>query len=209
MIFQMVLKGIAAIDRDDANHMLRAGILCQWWRRVTTLPRNEVPGRLTTSELYDHLNKYGETVPGEAYTYGQNSPFISTTAGTYQATSDKAYKHIPAEFTALKFATRNFRVDGAIFRAWLPVLGRPSLPLEPFAEEVRDVNQYSKAYGFHSQGEVVAKIVIPPSQIHSYVFVNGRAAGAALASGSVVVTDFAANPMYVEPSDFVNVRDEL
>ncbi|CUR59672.1 conserved hypothetical protein [metagenome] len=205
--FQKVLKGVAAAPYINPAQVLNDGLLCNWWHRVTLLPRNEVAGRLTQVELLAHLNQYNVAVPGETYTYGQDSPFISTTAGTYQAT-DKHYTHFPAELTALRFATKNFTAVGYVFRAWLPVLGRPSIALEAFGEEVRDPNQYPTAYGYHRQGEVVAKIAIPSSQIESYGEFHGPTVAASLAAGHpAVATAHVPNPLYVRPEDYVNVTE--
>lgn len=168
LMFQYVLKGIPDLTAADAHLTMNAGILCNWWRRVGTLPNSEVRGRLTQKELDDHIAHYGATVAGQTYTVGQNSPFISTTAGTYQVQNSKTYKYFSAELTAIRFATRHSRTDGVIFRAWVPVLGRPSVPLAQFAEELRDPNQYPRAYGFHHQGEVTAKIAIPSAQIEGF-----------------------------------------
>jgi hypothetical protein len=209
VMFQFVFKGIPDLSDDDARRTMQAGILCNWWRRVRTLPNPEVRGRLTQRELDDHIARYWATVPGETYTVGENSPFISTTAGTYQAQNSKTYKYFSAELTAISFATRQSRTDGVIFRAWLPVLGRPSLPLAQFAEELRDPNQYPKAYGFHHQGEVTAKIEIPTAQIEGFWTVSAIATKSSLKTGasSVLGAMTAINPNYVAPDDFTNVRD--
>ena len=208
-MFQKVLKGIEAHADIDPALILEQGLLCSWWRRVSKLPRNEVSGRLNHSELLKHLNQYNVPVPGQSYTYGQNSPFISTTAGTVQ-TSDRHYTNFPAEMTALRFATKNFSVAGFVFRAWLPVLGRPAVPLEAFGEEVRDPHQYPIAYGYHQQGEVVAKILIPPSQIEGYGEFEGPAVATALSAGRPVTPKRQRlNPGYVRPEDYVNVREAL
>lgn len=202
-----MLKGIAAAPYISPTKILEQGLLCNWWHRVSVLPRNEVAGRLTESELLAHLNQYTATVPGQSFTFGQNSPFISTTAGTYQ-TTDKHYTHFPAEVTALRFATKNFSTVGYVFRAWLPVLGRPAVALEGFGEEVRDPHQYPVAYGYHRQGEVVAKILIPPSQIEGYGEFDGPAVAAALAAGGPAhPTSEQSNPQYVRPEDCINVTE--
>lgn len=208
-MFQYVLKGISDLSDADARRTMTTGILCNWWRRVRTLPNPEVRGRLTQKELDEHIANYHSNVPGETYTVGENSPFISTTAGTYQVQNSKTYKYFSAELTAISFATRQSRTDGVIFRAWVPVLGRPSLPLVQFAEELRDPNQYPHAYGFHQQGEVTAKIQIPTAQIEGFWTVSAAAAKSALKTGAVSTLGSmtALNPNYVAPDDFTNVRD--
>lgn len=207
MLFQKVLKGVPASSGINPSDVWALGLLCSWWHRVGDLPRAEVPGRLTNGELLNHLARYYQVVPGEIYTYGDNSPFISTTGGTYQATNP-SYKHFPAIVTAVRFATRNYTVHGFVVEAWLPILGRPSVALEPFGEEVRDPHQYPTAYGHHSQGEIVAKIVIPPTQIRAMDFYNGPATAARLRAGGVpmAVSHFDC-PHYQPPEDYSNVRE--
>lgn len=208
MIFQMALKGIPGLPVAAANTILESGLLCRWWLRVTDLPRNEVADRLTEDELYNHVARYHDTVPGATYTYGANSPFISLSAGTYQTVSSWSYKHFAARWTALRFATDNFKTDGLALRLWVPVLGRPAVQLEHFAEEVRDPHQYPVAYGYHHQGEVTAKIVVPPTQIERYDYYSGSAAAVALSGGTwPTPTASRANPKYVSPNSYVNLRD--
>lgn len=209
MLFQYVLKGIPGLSDADALAVFDTGLLCRWWRRVGLLPAAEVSRRLTEDELMNHLARYHEKVPGESYTYGQNTPFISTTAGTYQTPSSRTYKHFSAEWTAIRFATDTFRTDGVVFTAWLPVLGRPALALQGFAEELRDPNQYPTAYGYHHQGEVAAKIQIPPAQIKSFARYSGPLARAALKAGKPIepVAPPESNLRFVAPEEHSNVRD--
>lgn len=209
MIFQYVLKGIAGLTALEAEHVMEHGLKCRWWHRVDPLPWDEVPGRMTEAELQNHLAHYNDSVPGQGYTYGEDSPFISTTAGTYQTPSSRTYKLFSATYTAISFATKGFTSDGVVFAAWLPVLGRPSLPLLGFGEEVRDPNQYPKAYGFHHQGEVTAKIHISPTQIAGYTsYVGAKITGAGIAGGHVQdpTNPSFVNPRYIAPEDYANVR---
>lgn len=209
-MFQFVLKGIADVTDAEALAVFDSGLLCSWWRRVSVLPFEQVGGRLTEPELHAHLSDYKALVPGEQYTVGENSPFISTTAGTYQTHSSKTYEYYSAQWTAARFATDTFRKDGVIFRAWLPILGRPSVPVEQFAEEVRDPNQYSTVYGYHHQGEVTAKIRIPPVQIEGFWRVSVAAVKSTWGDGSPLSLGpaTALNPSFVLPEDFSNVRNE-
>ena len=50
-------------------------------------------------------------------------------------------------------------------RAYLYTLGRKSVELEEFAEEVRDVNTYTAVYAWHPEGKIVGKIIIPARRI--------------------------------------------
>jgi hypothetical protein len=97
-----------------------------------------------------------------------------------------------------------------VFRAWVPVLGRPSVELEAFGEEVRDPHQYPIAYGYHRQGEIVAKIVTPPSQIEGFGKFEGPTVAAALAAGAPAKpVSERRNLRYVHPENYVNIREVL
>jgi hypothetical protein len=71
----------------------------------------------------------------------------------------------PAWFTAALFATAHGRAEGWVFHGYVSVLGRLSLPLLEFSEEARDLHQYDFYNPYHWEGEVVAKILVPPVRL--------------------------------------------
>jgi hypothetical protein len=168
MIFQRVLKGIPVKDEgasgltDSAIQRILdgAGLVSNWWLNAPngTISPQEITEKLTEKALLDHLVNY-EAVR-------DSTPFISTTAGTFErdaAAEENPY--FPPTYTALRFATRDFSQDGYLFYAYLFLLGRKSVELEEFAEEVRDVNTYTGYYTWHPEGEIVAKVHIPARRI--------------------------------------------
>lgn len=167
MFFQRVIKGVYAkegpntpgIDDDDARAMLLGGgLLCNWWRNKGTISPHELLDKLSEPALRDHLTDY-EAVAG-------TTPFISMTAGTVERdTARRCNVFFPPLYTALRFATRDFSSDGYVIHAYVYTLGVKAVHLAGFAEEVRDLNTYTDFYLFHPEGEVVAKVEVPATQI--------------------------------------------
>jgi hypothetical protein len=168
MIFQRVLKGIpAATDQDAGLTDDRAreavagrGILCNWWINTPggAISPPEIQQKLSERALDDHLVDYDRVAT--------ETPFISTTAGTVEVDAARARNvFFPPMYTALRFATRNFTQDGYVAHAYVYTLGKKSVDLEEFAEEVRDVNTYTAFYAWHPEGEIVAKIIGPARRI--------------------------------------------
>ncbi|HEY6781115.1 MAG TPA: hypothetical protein VI111_09180 [Thermoleophilaceae bacterium] len=168
MFFQRVLKGIPAetatepgfTDTRAQGAVEGRGVPCNWWLnppdRCISPP--EIQQKLTESALHDHLVNYDRV--------RTTTPFISTTAGTVERDAANARNvFFPPMYTALRFATRNFTQDGYVVHAYVYTLGKKSIELEEFAEEVRDVNTYTQYYKWHPEGEIVAKILIPARRI--------------------------------------------
>ncbi len=218
MIFQHVLKGIVGIARMDARRQLdSAGITCNWWRAVGTLPAGEIPDRLTEDNLLRHLNAYDQVdatlpPPYNAHPFGRLTPFISTTAGTVERDPLHAMNHPCSAFlTALLFATADFRREGAIYYCYVPVLGKRSVKLEEFAEETRDMHLWTAFQPYHPEGEIVAKISIPSPYIEKVEGYDGPAARARLSSGCMPVPAWTEQNTgrYVSPESVSNIRDYL
>jgi hypothetical protein len=75
-----------------------------------------------------HLNDYDRIDPASGQTYGERSPFISTTSGT--VLRDSAGRRnivLSADYTATYFATGGFRRPGWIFSGYLFTLGRKTV----------------------------------------------------------------------------------
>lgn len=213
MIFQRIFKGIAGLTAPEARARLNgAGISCNWWREVNPLPSEEIPARLTMDNLLRHLNEYDRIDPATGKPFGQLTPFISTTAGSVERDPSVAQNRIFSAFiTALSFATAGFRQSGAIFYGYVNVLGRPAVPLQEFAEETRDLHQWTDFQPYHPEGEIVAKIQLPAAHLEKAEGYDGPQALADFRKRRVP------QPLwrelntrhYVPPEDVSNIRDVL
>jgi hypothetical protein len=211
MIFQRVLKGLPAaapplrgLTDDRARVMVDGlGLLSSWWMNAPdgNVSPLDVGAKLTEQALDDHLSDYDAVADTTA--------FISTTAGTVEVNAArKSYDQFLPEHTALRFATRNFSQTGYLLHAYVFVLGRKSVALQEFAEELRDVNLYSSRYEWHHEGEVVAKVHLPAQRIEKIERYSHTGLEAALDAHSVPTPDavFAAPAVYRDPLDYINLR---
>jgi hypothetical protein len=98
--------------------------------------------------------------------YGDLSPFLSLSSGTVEPDHQKGRnQQYPAWYTAVKFATDGGYGNGWVFHGYASILGRPSLPLLEFSEEVRDLHQHDFYNRYHPEGELAAKILVPPVRL--------------------------------------------
>jgi len=214
LIIQHALKGIGNISEANAMAMLRGGIVSNWWRRIDPLPSSEIPRRLTDANLRWHQNRYGDPDPDPAYAphvFGEHTPFISVTAGTVERDAVH-YRHefYPAWEVALRFATDGWRRDGFVFACYVFILGRKSVPHQAFAEELRELNIYTDFSLFKPEGEITAKISIPPPQIEKFDYYNISDVWQAFNTNRLPTpTKTVLNPLYQLPSDISNVRGYL
>jgi hypothetical protein len=214
MIFQKVLKGIIGISQPQARAMLiGGGITCNWWRKVNLLPANEIPVRLTQDNLLRHLSAYDQPDPitGSA-TFGEMTPFISTTAGAVERDPANAQNwQFSAFLTALAFATDSFRQQGAIFYGYVNVLGKKSVVMDEFAEETRELNIWTEFQPYHPEGEIVAKIQIPSPHLEKVEGYDGPSARARLNAHKLPVPLWIEQNTshYVPPEELSNVREVL
>ncbi|MBP7557474.1 MAG: hypothetical protein KA821_14455 [Chitinophagaceae bacterium] len=158
MIIQKIIKGIHGLSDAQAEGILREGIKSNWLRNVTNTNISETDSFWTIDNLLLHINGYDELIPRghplfiPRRTFGEVSPFISTTAGTYETEMDIGeYVFQDPLFTSLSFATDNFMGDGHIFYAYVFVLGRKSISFQQFSEEVREVNIYTDLLGLDAE----------------------------------------------------------
>jgi hypothetical protein len=218
MIIQKVIKGIGGIDRSEAEKILEVGIQCNWWRKVGTLPAIEIPMRLTPENLYWHQNKYEDPDPNRSnQPFCEETPFISTTSGTVERIvkieQDKTaivtnLLHSAKE-VALSFATDTWDKDGWLFYCYLFTLGKKAVQHQPFAEEIRELNIYTGPSYWQTEGEITAKIMIPPAQIekaefYSLNFINNQLDKKNIPSPHD--TDIIKNELFVNPEDYHNIR---
>lgn len=209
MFFQKVIKGIAGLNRTHADEVFLNGIICNWWRNVKVISPAQTVQKLTSENLDWHLNHYDEPDPlmGNAPFY-ENTPFISATAGVVERDTfaERNWVFDPL-MTALQFATRDFTTIGHVFCAYVFTLGRQSIELSEFAEEVRELNIYQNYMPFHHEGEIAAKIQIRAPQIEKWEEYDGPTAEKDWDAGNLPTPSFVrVNPMYAPPEQFCNIR---
>lgn len=210
MFFQRFVKGICFDDDDAAQVILRqVGIQCNWWRKVGQITPDAVEQQLTERNLLWHLSRYADRDPDEHdEEFGKHTPFVSTTAGAVErdAAAGRNIPH-PPFLTALRFATDDFTAIGYVFYGHLYTLGKQSIPLEAFAEEVRELHVYTAYLPYQLEGEITAKVHIPAHCISRCEKYDGVQAYAALASGCdpTAIAAFT-NVAYAEPLSYANVR---
>jgi hypothetical protein len=218
MIFQKVLKGITGLSQLQAEKIvLEDGILCNWWRSKGNITSFEIKKQLTEANLLHHLNDYNVPLPPghewNAYgtTYGDVSPFISTTAGAIQRDEYKRQNIFCSPLiTAIDFATSGFATEGYLFYAYVMTIGRKSIPLDEFAEEVRELHIYSDWLPYYREGEITAKLCIPSVNIEKAEFYDGIEALRDFKNGvSPNPIRTISNKSYVAPENFANIREIL
>ncbi|MBS1606085.1 MAG: hypothetical protein JST42_25735 [Bacteroidetes bacterium] len=219
MYFQKVLKGIPNLAEEEVRNILdKQGICCNWWRNKHEIYEAEVKEQLTEANLIHHLNDYDKALPSghpwEKYgkTYGDVTAFISTTAGAVQR-NDRKRRNIryPPFITALRFATSGFTGNGWIFYGYVVTLGKPSVELRGFSEEVRELHIYTDYLPYHHEGEITAKISIPSVNIEKAEYYEGPAALKELRNrrkpSYKTIIDNSAN--YQTPEKYSNIREVL
>lgn len=212
MIIQKVLKGIASISEPDARAVMEGGIQCNWWRKVGLLPVEEIPHRLTDRNLHWHQNRYTDLDPLEGNEeFRKHTPFISVTAGTVER--DVAARTNVVHFAneiALGFATNFGCTSGWVFHCYVFILGRKAISHAGFAEEVRELNIYTGFSPYQPEGEITAKIEIPPAQIEQCEEFDLAVVKKDLAAGRLPTpVQNIKNPLYQRPENISNIRDML
>jgi hypothetical protein len=165
------VKGLSLPDDDTARRLIDSGVglLSNWWRDAGIITRIEVSGQLTLSALDRHINHFDDPDPATSRPFREITPFISLSAGTVERRSATAtnFAH-RARKTALWFGTEfGAKPSAYLFVCWLVLAPRPAVEVEGVAEEVRDLNTYRRYSAFQTEGEIVAKVNVPATQIHS------------------------------------------
>jgi hypothetical protein len=206
---QTCIKGVHGIDDSKAKEVLNGdGLLCGWWRRVSTIKPREIAERLTSADLELHVNAFNSRHPTRPGLVCEETPFISLAAGAVERnTFLKTNLVYPAHLTALQFASDfgRLRGDCFLFYCWVVVGLTPAVPVQHLAEEVRELTTYRRYSGYQLEGEVTAKVIVPSSQIHRYekytISDDDSTGGINLRLVESVV-----NAAYVDPSAVVNIR---
>jgi len=100
--------------------------------------------------------------------------------------------------------------DGWIFYCSAWILGRKAVGHQAFSEELRELHVYSDFSLYQVEGEVTAKIQIPPAQIQKAEEWKLSEVQAALVSGSLPTAyQTVTNDRFIDPSTYSNVRAAL
>ncbi len=173
MIIQHVLRGMSGLDRARIEAILTTeGLRSRWFRDNSGTDPAEWAELVDADRLHHHLARIARPYPPSSIPYGDESPFISLTAGTVVPQPADAVNVLhDAWLTAAIFATDGGDdvggdyVDGWIVAGYVTLAGRPSTPHLDYCEEVRDLNQHHRFVPFHHEGEIVAKIYVPPLRL--------------------------------------------
>jgi hypothetical protein len=169
---QDCIKGMHGITLNEARAiMTMRGLTCAWWRDVGHISPVEIDQRLTDWELDLHLHWFDEKHPTRGGLVKRQTPFISLTAGQVERDKYEAENATyPAHMVALDFATDFGKLVGDcfLFYCWVMVGMRPNVPIRHLAEEVRELNTYTRYSPYHWEGEIVAKIDVPVCQIEKF-----------------------------------------
>ncbi len=167
MLVQWCLKGVTWShtfgDREALRVLSDDGLTSNWTRAHATTASLEAGWRAAHQALSDvalvaHVNAYG--------TVASTTPYLSLSAGVVERDPwTRAAIHHRAWTTALDFATGGGTDEGYVFECWVTLPGNPAPELPGFAEEVRDLNLHRHFAWWHHEGEVAAKLVVPPRQI--------------------------------------------
>lgn len=213
MIVQKVIRGIGSISKAQAEEVFRSGITCNWWNKINTMPENEVHQRLTDRNLFWHQNRYSDPDPQDGgEEFYKHTPFISTTAGSIERDSSSGLNILhPAWLVALEFATDGWSRDAYLFHCYLFIIGKQCVSHRPFSEELRELNVYTGFSAFQPEGEITAKINIPPTQIEKYTFYTIAGIRNDLASGRIPepVEEVRNQITYRPPDEVSNIREVL
>jgi hypothetical protein len=220
VFIQMCVKGMRGkgpgrddgITFDDACAIAtKRGLVCAWWRNTRHISPAEIDARLTDMELDLHINSSEEIHPTRGGLVKDQSPFISLTAGQVERKKYLAQNSThPAQLTALKFATDSGTLQGEcfLFYCWVMVGMRPNVPVRHLAEEVRELNTYTEFSWFQLEGEIAAKIEVPPRQIEKFEHYECRDRGDGLPEFRRLGT-VANKRLYIHPHDVTNYRPML
>lgn len=199
MLVQWCLKGVAwSFSFGDAE-ALRAlshdGLTSNWMRANATRPFDQAlrdaHAALSDAALAAHVNAYATVAAG--------TPYLSLSAGVIERDSRTRLPiHHHAWTTALDFATNGGTDEGYVFACWVQLPGNPAPELPGFGEEVRNLNLHQRFAWWHHQGEIAAKLVVPPRQIQRVMKFTRTLRQIPLAGGW--------NTQFVPPERISNIR---
>jgi hypothetical protein len=171
MIVQWCVKGLVLPSDVEARRIIDdgQGLVCNWWREEEDIDPADIPGKLTSRNLDMHINHFAALDSATGDAFSRRSPFISLSAGTVERDTFAQTNFVHrARKTALYFGSDFGMRDWAyLYLCWLILSPRPAVQVEYLAEEVRDLNSYRHYSPFQTEGEIVAKIIVPANHIAS------------------------------------------
>jgi hypothetical protein len=206
MIIQWCIKGLALESDREAMAILnsRQGITSNWWRAVGTIRQSEKSVKLTFANLDFHVNHFSDTDNTTGLPFSARTPFISLSSGSVERDSIAQTNYIHTALrTALWFGT-NFGASSTayLYTCWVLVGPHQSVEVEALAEEIRDLNTYRRYSDYQTEGEVVAKIVVPDNHIEKCQKWTWDRASRTISSEWVQM-----NPRFTPPDTLSNVRE--
>ena len=206
MDVQWCVKGLSLTDDATAREIIQSGqgLLCNWWRSSNIIRPSEVRDKLTEANLDLHVNHFGLTNPSTGQCVGDETPFISMSAGTVErrvaARTNVVHR---ARRTALWFGTNFGQAPVAyLYICWVVVAPRQAVEVEAVAEKVRDLNVYRAYSDYQTEGEIVAKIYVPANQIQRLEKWEWEQDGPSMAR-----TEVFENPNFAAPTVLSNVME--
>jgi hypothetical protein len=200
MLVQWCLKGVPWStgfgDAEALRVLSHEGLTSNWVRANggRSFMTGLVDGHAALSDaaLAQHVNAYA--------TVAATTPYVSLSAGVVERnpTTRTPIRH-RAWTTALDFATGGGTGDGYVFECWVQLPGNPAPELPGFGEEVRNLNLHGRFARWHHQGEIAAKLVVPPRQIRRVLKFTISLKQLSFAAGAF-------NPQFVPPERVSNIR---
>jgi hypothetical protein len=133
-------------------------------------------------------------------TVAAKTPYLSLSAGVVERNpATRTPIRLRAWPTALDFATQGGTADGYVFECWVQLPGNPAPELPGFGEEVRNLNLHGRFARWHHQGEITAKLVVPPRQIRRVLKFTLSLKHLSFGGGTL-------NPQFVPPERISNIR---
>jgi hypothetical protein len=206
VIVQWCIKGMSLSDDREAQAIIdsRMGIVSNWWREVNSISPASRRDRLTAGNLDLHINHFSDPDPATGHPFSKMTPFISFSSGTVERDSIAKTNYVHTALrTALWFGTDFGASDTAyLYTCWLIVGIRAAVEVEAVAEEVRDLNSYRRYSAYQTEGEVVAKVVVPDNQIQQCQKWTWNRASRKISPDWIYK-----NPRFTAPDTLSNVRE--
>jgi hypothetical protein len=159
VLLQEFVRGMRSLSEPEVTAILSKGMSAPLLWRDPSLSAWDAEALLTDANLDRHRHDHED--------FGARSPYISTSAGTYQERGilQKYNQPLFALETAVHFAVVMGRTDGWVFYGYHFILGRPAGRHAEFSEELRDVHQHPQWSRYRGEGEMAAALRIPARRL--------------------------------------------